>query len=85
MQPALLYELALCKGPTREAQPSNNVAAPSGVRKGQLSRARQTRAASLGTEQRKTKGFEIGSGGDGDKGSVGEGIIPSVELQKVRG
>lgn len=66
----------------RETSPSNNVAAPSTVRKGQLSRARHTRSASAGSEQRKTKGFEIGSG---DKDSVGEGISPSVELQKVKG
>lgn len=69
----------------RETSPSNNVTAPSVVRKGQLSRAKHTRSASAGSEQRKTKSFEVGSRKDGDKDSVGEGISPSVELQKVKG
>lgn len=63
----------------KEAQPGNKEAAPSAVGKGQLSRARHTRVARLGSEQRKTKGLELGNGGD-DKGSGGEGISLSVEL-----
>lgn len=64
----------------RQTQLGNNKAVPSGVRKGQLNRARHTGVARLGSEQRKTKGLETGSGGDGAKGLGGEKISPSVEL-----
>lgn len=64
----------------RETQPGNNVAASSGMRKSQHSRARHLRAASLESEQRKTMELEIGSEGDGDKGSIEEGISPLMEM-----
>ena len=56
----------------RQTQLGNNKAVPSGVRKGQLNRARHVGAARLG--------LETGSGGDGAKGLGGEKISPSVEL-----
>lgn len=64
----------------REVRPGNNKAAPSGVRKGQPSRARHVGAARLQSEQRKIKEFDRGIGGDGNKRSSREGISLSVEL-----
>lgn len=52
-------------------QPGNKEASPSVERKRQLSRARHLKAERLRSEQRKTKGLEIGSGGNEDKGSGG--------------
>lgn len=59
------------QGPTKEVQPGNKEASPSVERKRQLSRARHLKAERLRSEQRKTKGLEIGSGGNEDKGSGG--------------
>lgn len=51
----------------RQAQLGSKKAVPSGVKKGQLNRARDVGAARLRCEQRKIKGLEIGTGRGGAK------------------
>lgn len=59
----------------RQTQLGSNKAVPSGVRKGQLNRARDVGAARLRCEQRKIKGLEIGTRRDGARDLVGKELV----------
>lgn len=59
----------------RQAQLGSNKAVPSGVRKGQLNTARDVGAARLRCKQRKVKGLEIVTGGDGARDSVKKELV----------